>query len=335
MRYFFQMAAAAAVLSLSQVHGSLFDGNGSDSFVNGNDTQWYVEADFLWWKAVEDSLPVAVVVDTTTGVGGSDSSAHVLNPNHKWDPGFRIGLGYQPCGCDWDFYASWTHFDTKAKRSVGPGSATETIYPQFGSLTPFAANLATLSSNWHLHLNWADFELNKSFCVSPCFKFGVHAGLRGLWINQKLNFSLTNAATTPVTNSLNSKSNYSSVGVVAGIDASWLFGCGLSVNASAGGAILYGRQNSHVSESIVALATTDTVNGSSHYNISRAMTDLRLGLGYEGCVCDKTFLLKADWEHHILFCQNQFPRGSATSNSRPRDGDLTIQGVTFSASLLF
>lgn len=334
MKYFLTLAAVTA-LSFSQVQGSLLGGD-DEIFVDGNDNRWAVNADFLWWKAVEDSLPVAVVVDSTATELGSDSSADILNPNYKWKPGFRIGIDYQPCGCDWDFYASWTHFNSKATRNFGPGLATETITPQWGSLTPFNASLATLSSSWHLNLNWADFEFNKTFCANSCFKFGIHGGLRAVWIDQKFNFSITNASTTPVTNSLHSKSDYSSIGVVAGIDASWLVGCGFSVNASAGGALLYGRQKSRVSETLVTVGATDTIGGSSNYYISRAMTDLRLGVAWETCITDcMTLALEADWEHHILFNQNQFPRGSSTSSSRPRDGDLTMQGLTLSGTLFF
>lgn len=336
MKHFLHLGAAAAVLLSSQVHGGFFGGNDNEVYVNEDNNQWAVNADFLWWKAVEDSLPVAIVVDTTVSELGTAESASVLNPNYKWDPGFRLGVAYRPCECDWDLYASWTHLNTKAKRSFGPGSATETIIPQWGSLTPFAANLADLSTSWTLNLNWADFELNRTFCVNSCFNFGIHGGLRAAWIDQKFRFTLTNNSTTPTTNSLHSKSDFSSIGVVAGLDASWLVGCGFSINTSAGGAILYGKQKSSFSESIVVLGVTDTVSGSSNYWISRAMTDLRLGLGWKGCAYGCTTLAVAiDWEHHILFNQNQFPRGSSSPSARPRDGDLTIQGLTVSATLFF
>ena len=325
------LLAALAALSASPVFGGLFIGNqGGDCCPDARDTQWYVEADFLWWKAVEDSLPVAVVTDTTDGA----VSVSVLNPNFKWDPGFRLGVGYTPCGCDWDFYASWTHFDTKAKRSFGPGSATETVVPQWGAIVAAAGDTTTLSSHWHLHLNWADFELNHNFCESECFKFGVHGGLRAVWINQKFNFALTDTGAGASTD-VSSKSDYSSLGVVAGLEASWRVGCGISINACAGGAILYGRQKSRVSETFTTTTALD-ISGSSHYYISRAMSDLRLGISWETSFFDcYNFVFEADWEHHILFCQNQFPRGSVTASSRPRDGDLTIQGATFSATLFF
>lgn len=330
MKHYLYLAAMAIVAG--QLHGSPFDGNVNAATMDGTNTQWAVNADVLYWKAVEDNFPVAVIIDTVD----ADTSASLLYPNFKWDVGFRLGASYTPCGCDWDIYASWTHFDTKASRSFGPGSATETIVPQWGSLDPFAADLAVLSSDWHLHLNWADFELNRTFYADPCFSFGVHGGLRAAWVDQKFSFLLTNDATTPLSSDLSSKSDYSSVGVVVGLDASWMMGCGFSVNASAGGALLYGKQKSHVAETLTVGPTVTTVGGSSHYDISRAMSDLRLGVSWQGCVCDcMTVALGVDWEHHILFNQNQFPRGSATSESRPRDGDLTIQGATFSATVFF
>lgn len=329
MKYTLRIATAA-VLTLGQAHGLV------EVATSNGGNQWAVNADFLWWKAVEDSLPVAIITDTTDTDLGTAQSADILNLNHKWDPGFRIGVGYTPCGCDWNLVAEWTHFNTKASRSFDPGTEDETIIPQWGSLTPFGAELATLSSNWHLQLNWADFLFNKTFCVDPCFELGIHAGLRAVWLHQKFNFSLVNAADTPVTNNLNSKSDYNSLGIVAGLDASWLVGCGISVNASAGGSLLYGRQKSSVSESLITGVGTNTIAGSSNYYISRAMTDVSLGLGWHGNITScLEAALEIDWEHHILFCQNQFPRGSSTSNSRPRDGDLTIQGLTVSGTIFF
>lgn len=323
-----------ATLCLSQVQGQALECQERDNCESNN--QWLVSADFLWWKAVEDSLPLAIVIDTATTTEGTAASAHVINPKFKWQPGFRIAAGYTPCECDWSFYTAWTHFNAKASHQISPGEDTETIVPQWGVLAAFPAAFATGDSSWNLKLNWADFVLNRNICIDPCFQFGIHGGLRALWVDQKFHFSITNATSVPVTNGVHSKSDFSGIGVVVGLNASWLMGCGFSVDAAGGGAIVYGKHKSNFSETFTTVSETSTGGGSSHYNMSRAMTDLRFGVRWEGCVWDCTTLaLGVDWEHHILFNQNQLPRGSNTANARPRDGDLTMQGVTFSAALLF
>ena len=335
MKRFLQITAIA-ILPLSQLNGTLLDGSDYDAIEDDGGSRWYFNVDALWWQATEDNLSAATIFSTSTVGSVSTESAHVINPHFEWDVGYRIGAGYRPCGCSWDVIASWTHFDTKAKRNLSPGPVTETIVPEWGSFTPFLDSSATLSSEWHLHLNWVDAELNRTFCVDPCFELGVHGGLRGLWADQKFNLSIIDTTTTPSsTDTVHSKSNFSSIGIVAGLDASWIIGCGFSINAAAGGSLLYGRQKSHVSETYVTLSGTENPTGSDSYYTSRAMTDLRLGIGWEGCICDMTLALEVDWEHHLLYHQNQLPRGSRTSAERPRNGDIALQGATFSATLFF
>ena len=328
MKRFLQIAACA-VFTLSQLDASYYDSY-QESSMDGSSHQWAVSGSFLWWKAVEDNLPIAIVTDA---ISETESSSHVLNHNYKWDPGFRLGVGYEPCGCDWGFYAAWTHFNSKASRTFVSDDPTETIVPQWGSLLPFTSAATQLSSDWHLKLNWADFELNKLLCSGECFQFDVHAGLRAAWVDQKHHFDIAN---TVAVNSVHSKSDYSSVGVVAGLGARWMVGAGLNIHACAGGALLYGKQKSNFSETLLVDGITTSHDGSNNYNVSRAMTDVSLGIGWEGPICECwTLGLALDWEHHFLFNQNHFPRGSFSPSAHPRSGDLSMQGLTATAYLTF
>lgn len=345
MKRLFQMTIAA-ILAFSQVEARYSNFNEE----NTNSNLWAFRADFLWWKAVEDSLGTFVEIDSGSGSSSSaTTAAHVHYPNFKWDPGVRVALGYRPCGCDWGMYASWTYFNTKAKNHFSGGDDSSLlIAPEWGSLgigAPLDASGLTLRSDWHLNLNWADFELNKMIFESSCFLFDLHGGLRAAWLDQKFDFFVENSITS---DSVKSKNTFSSLGVVAGLDASWLVGCGFSINVGAGGALLYGRNKSSFTEDLLVGTITSSsstssfsasdasISGSSHYYISRAMSDLSLGVSWKSQMFKcMTFILAIDWEHHILFNMNQLPRGSSSSAARPQDGDLSMQGATISGILIF
>lgn len=319
MKSLFKVSVAA--LMLSQLEASYYNNE-----KNLGD-QWEFNADFLWWEIVEDSLTSVVVVNSETA---NNISTKVHNPNFKWDPGVRLGLGFQPCGCNWDIYASWTYFNTKARHHFSSSDPANVIIPQWGSLLPFVGG--DIDTHWHLNLNWADLQLNQSICENSCFSFDIHGGLRGVFIDQKFIFTGSNAVAS---NSVHSKHRFSSIGVALGLDASWMLGCGISLNVCGGGALLYGKNDSSLRE-VLTVTDEDFISGSSHYHISRAMSDFSIGISWENDICDcMNLVLGVNWEHHILFNQNQLPRGSLTSAARPRDGDITMQGLTVSATLTY
>jgi hypothetical protein len=329
MRRFFQMAAFA-VLTLGQLEANIYDYDYYDCQECGNSNQWSFQADFLWWRGVLDNLPSVIVIESD---GENNTSADIHYPNFKWKPGVRLGVGFTPCGCDWSIGASWTHWQTKARKHLFRDDPNETISPQWGSLLPFIADAADIDTEWRLYINWLDLELNKLICESSCFQFDIHGGLRTLWVDHKFHFSAVNAIAS---NNLHSKNKLSSIGIVAGLDANWKVGCGFSINVGAGGALLYGKNKSSVSETLIEEGIFDFISGSSNYWITRAMSDLKIGFSWESRLLDcMTLILAFDWEHHYFFDQNQLPRGSRSSASRPRDGDLSLQGVTLSARVFF
>jgi hypothetical protein len=90
---------------------------------------WFLTADFLYWKATETGLPYAMHSENTTtfmndGAGGPTPKNRVDNPSFKWRPGARAGVGYNMAHDEWDLYFCWTWFQNDLSTSVNG-----TIFP--------------------------------------------------------------------------------------------------------------------------------------------------------------------------------------------------------------
>ena len=77
-------------------------------------TQGFISADLLYWRAFENGLDVCVPQSETNtvtdGTVASTFKGRARDPRFNWDPGFRLGAGFN-LGCsNLDVAAYWTHF---------------------------------------------------------------------------------------------------------------------------------------------------------------------------------------------------------------------------------
>jgi Legionella pneumophila major outer membrane protein precursor len=98
----------------------------------------FVSGDFLWWKAEQDNLQYvatvnagAPVCDTTTSYYLQSYKLRNHAPQYKYDPGFRVGIGYNMPYDGWDLFVNWTRFYTSAsdKRCACPVEAISSASP--------------------------------------------------------------------------------------------------------------------------------------------------------------------------------------------------------------
>jgi len=95
------------------------------------DCGFFVDAEFLYWYARETNLSYALKIQSkeSTNVPPEDSPLFRLKTlvfapqtyehlSTKWDPGFRVGVGFNS-ECDgWDYYLNWTYFHNKKSNSI-------------------------------------------------------------------------------------------------------------------------------------------------------------------------------------------------------------------------
>lgn len=279
---------------------------------------WEVEADFIYWRADEDNLEYAQTVG---------SKFH--RPGNKWDPGFKLGIGYTSKGQDfWDVFFRWTWFHSKQN-----SSASGTLLPWWQpSLT--GATATTASADWTLRYNTLDLEVGRSYFISKTIGLRPTAGLRGAMINQnyKVNYTGTPVGATD----FKADTDFWGIGVRVGADFQWHFTKSWAVTSSLAGALLYGSFD--VKEHVNLTSTK--------VDLSRVAPNLEASLGLQWdmffskdrCHCT----VGLGYEFSEWFSQNQIIRselftnaGTTFTHSEHASGDLGLQGMTLKVAFDF
>lgn len=307
----------------------------------------FFTGDFLWWEAHENGLDYLVKNEEGTAF---INSGKVTEPKFEWDPGFRVGLGYNMAHDGWDVYANWTRFhtttgDDRTHRPVGGLLEPTFLDPSFDDLPITLGQLFNEArSRWKLHLNQIDLTLGREFFVSRWLTLRPHLGLRAAWIRQKYTIHYLGTLTESVPsldlpvgastdNLVDMRNNYTGFGLLGGLNTQWGLGGGWSLYGDLDLSLLYGFfRVTHKEEEDIS--HTAKMHIRNRFHLSRVVADLAAGLRWQrsfGCDDDLAILIQLGWEHHVYFGQNQFMRftnafmpGQSVSNL----GDLTLQGWT-------
>lgn len=333
----------------------------------------------LYWNAHQDGLGFGVFNNVTGSVDTPADSrlpnhlvkAKVLNPNFKWDFGWKLGLGYNSSCDGWDFNLVWTHYNGKAHNNVDADSEDNVVaLPLWSAYQPMvsgsegAALQATqINQHWKLKLNMADFELGREFWNSKYLTIRPHIGLRFVWIDQNfklehrgLSWSDTVNLGVNYNDFVNMSNDYKGLGIRAGLDTVWNLCRGFAFFGNAAGSLVYGRfsvdQDEYVREASSPFNRTNIMELDNDFRSTKAIVDLTLGIQYSTmfCDCSYRFTIGLGWENHMFFNQNQLWRvnrilGADQSTDFPNNkgenafiqsrGDLSTQGWTLQAKFEF
>ncbi len=281
----------------------------------------FVTGAFLWWLPDEADFSLGFnqktpYVASSTGVAGSNVNGNLIQFNLNWEPGFRVGLGWQSHTAEgWDVYLDWTWYKNKTNQSAtaantaaGAGINGQGIIPFWALTTDEESDFifGQMNGTWRLLYNMIDIELGRDFFVSCALSLRPYISVEGGWIHRKwsVNYSgiLTSLDTTFGSNSYSSKSNYWGVGPRAGLGGNWWLGQGFKFFGNFSGSLLSGR----VVKNVASLATNDTLgipsesNNWSNNQIFRVVPHLQavVGAGWDFCFCCEQyrFGITAGWE---------------------------------------
>lgn len=269
----------------------------------------FVSADLLYWRAFEGGIDTCIPGDfsntvTRDGRVITRFSGRTRNPNFKWNPGFRIGAGYEFACSKWDVEAIWTHFNSH--------SHSEEI-------------------RWKINLDVVDVIAGYRCDTNCCFVLIPFAGLRGARIDQSLrtgdfdesiSFSLAN---NRVLSDNRNKQDFLGLGPIFGLAGDLDIGCGLSVYASASVSWLYGRFNVRLHDSQETFDTANICNERRRLDANLAGADAAIGIRWRQCFCNTQLILALGLEHHRYFDYNRLCSY----------GDLSFDGVNLSAGIEF
>lgn len=220
-----------------------------------------VFADFLWWKADVEVTEVGErLLSTRTNGDVSNETAKIIRPLGKWEPGFRLGVGYKPNPCDtMDLSLTWTRLNTCSDRvsQTAPGNFYNPSISKSDTIFPYTVNIVgpsalSLKACWRLKTNILDLDVGKELLSDSCFSFKPHVGIRFGWFNfvfdQKFEgawYSFVMPYLEPVLTqektSFLSKFTYKGAGLKFGVDANWNFCRKGALLAKVSGSLLDGK----------------------------------------------------------------------------------------------
>ena len=142
--------------------------------------------DVLYWHASEDTFAVWSNVTTL-----SSFSAETMR--FDWNPGFRVGLGFQPDEESWDVKLYWTYFRTTQNATVGGGLST--VFTEFfsGFVGGDVSLLNSALIDWRLNYNTIDLEAGRKFAVGESVWIRPSLGIKTAIIQQQIQLDTSDA----------------------------------------------------------------------------------------------------------------------------------------------
>ena len=274
----------------------------------------FISAEVLYWRAFESGLDTCISVRVSDTINSNDivvsrSSGKGREPHFKWNPGFRLGAGYEFACNGWDIAAIWTHFHSHSHDSRNFG----------GTL------------RWNLDFDVIDIVAGYNYDIGPCFILRPFVGIRGAKIDQHLRSDFFRSISLSSDDDLfesdkKNKENFEGIGPLIGLEADWDIGCNFSLYASGSVSWLYGNFHITRHEYDKFVHAISSCKERKHLDASLAAADAAVGIRWQTCFCtDMQLILQLGLEHHRYFDYNRL--GDY--------GDLSFDGVNFSAGIGF
>lgn len=299
-----------------------------------------VFADLLIWHAEESGTENWAEVITNSI--GSETCV-IRKVNFHWDPGFRIGLGWNTNHDHWDTQLYYTRFYTRGKDHVSsvPGSVYSAYLGNFYVDNPTGAGIKGLtyqmaSMRWTIDFNILDWELGRNFWISKALSIRPFLGLKGGWIHQSIHTKWQNPSPPAppqtfipfTTGKENLKNNFWGVGPSGGIQMNWNLikhqNHSFALFGDFSGAILYGHwtfgdvyTNDAGQEISVKL---------SPLNSGATMLRSSMGFGWDTTFSQERYHFTARLGYEMQFWLNQLQYYILDTGRL--NNELTLQGGT-------
>jgi len=197
----------------------------------GTDAEVYM--DFLYWQigvgGTEFAIFEGISSSPTTPI---TSDGNIFDIECNWDPGFRVGVIFDLCQCNWDFFTEYTYlyerFGTTASlETLSNGFLPPGLAPLINSNGGFS-DLSQAGGNWDNRLQVLNAGFGRTFDVCGCFLLRPHLGIKATWQTMKTRFIYDrrinkNVFFPTLRDTLAFRNEFDGVGLRGGIDTSWIF----------------------------------------------------------------------------------------------------------------
>lgn len=312
----------------------------------------WVTASFIYWQPKMKGLDLGDLVQADAGANNYTISK--INLDFDYKPGFKVGAGFSICRDDWTLYLEYTRLNCDNSNSMDLGSdfneTTNYIENGTASLGTTLMNSGfpyrSVKQKWELDYNMFDLELGRPYYLGKKLVFKPHFGMRGGWINHRVNFDGNYQYATLAFADYFARDKLDTwlIGPRAGVKADWMIGCDFKVITNVAGSLTYQNFKPYINVTEPVQAGVTTARSAVVSNEISYLTpnvEFALGLGYGTYFCNKEwyFDIGATYDFHYFWNQNfirnlddsigylNFPDGAA--------GDLMLHGLTITARLDF
>jgi hypothetical protein len=177
-----------------------------------------VFASFLYWHTTE-----TVDWGDVNIVENPNMQTHTFRSvSFDWDPGFRVGAGYNMDHDEWDTQFTYTWYRTRTSDYIHPGPGT--IKPAFWGFTMTETeDFLSGELHWTIKFNMFDWDLGRGFWISKKLSMRPFIGLKGGFIDQFIYTNWQNP-TLLIASTENLKQNFWGLGPRGGITSKWVLG---------------------------------------------------------------------------------------------------------------
>jgi hypothetical protein len=317
---------------------------------------WYFMGDFLYWRAENHGFSFALNNEDSSILNGK-----IERITPEWDPGFRLGLGWNTEYDVWDLLVNWTWYNHHSHSSksrldlIKISGQTQGFYPMnpvavtSTVIGPFASAVA----HYHLIHNAIDLEIGRSYYVTKELSFRPHWGVRGAWLNQKFSDRFFDAANQPdeanflAEQRFSARNHYWGIGPRVGSHGEWHLNYGFSVIGKAAGALLYGGSHVKADESRRVsddgnLNPTLVRRVREHFDQLVPNLQMMIGMQWGSCFnCDKNYFnFNLCWETNYWWNMYNVPtliQFVGINAPFPTIGNqpVTMEGLTINAQFDF
>ncbi|MCB1115792.1 MAG: hypothetical protein KDK71_04910 [Chlamydiia bacterium] len=297
-----------------------------------------VFAGLIVWTAREPGADCWAEVIHSRGLNSSNDLREV---RFGWDLGFRVGAGYHLKYDQWDTQLYYTHFDTLGKDRVDEerGTVHSTFLGNFYVDNPIGLGLSgpayeSASINWKIQYHMFDWELGRSFWLSPALAIRPFIGGKGGWIDQSIHTKWKNTYILDLfllfrEGIENVNNDFWGVGPVAGIHTKWILFSPqnnlLSLIGDCSAALMYGHWS--FSDKYQNDMHQKVIIGSQNFKSCATMIRILFGVEWNHDFYEKRYRIGAKLGYETQVWLNQLQFYSFVGGRM--NSALTLQGGTF------
>ncbi|MBS0654078.1 MAG: hypothetical protein JSR39_11205 [Verrucomicrobia bacterium] len=304
-------------------------------------SSFYVNADFLYWKAYCENLDYVTKGAQPDIPSGRNQGpiGNYLRGNYDWEPGFRVGIGYCFKPDFWEIKGNYTFFfdegnDSAKAKTIDPPSLNG-AYPQH------TGTLIKAKSHLDLHYHVGDLYLASRFLVRSRLLLSFQFGPTGAFLEQKWKIVYTG----PLQQSkMKVKWRFEGLGFRLGMLGDWLIGKGFGIFSQATLAGFFGVYHNHTVQNDFPFnqPTNLLVDAKIHEHRLVPHFQFLMGPSWGKNFHSWSLFLSAGYELNLWMSDLQEvlqgslqPDNKAGKDLRRTYGTFGIRGYTFKAQVNF